>query len=109
MFKVLRLLLFSVGALLALNLVVSLDKDGNPTYTEWTKEQKDALYGIFKLFDPNKAGIDRAWLKKLNKGVGTNDLQKGLDALKADGLLESRNVAVPGVAIKVETFFWKGA
>ena len=103
----LGLLLVLVCGALALPVVVSFDKDGNPSYTEWTTEQKDALYSLFKSFDPKAEGIDRAWLKKLNKGVGTNDLQKGLDALLADGRITSRNVTVPGTKVQIETFFWK--
>lgn len=88
---------------------VSFDADGNPSYPEWTEEQKTALLALFKMFDPQGQGIDRAFLKQLNKGVGTNDLQKGLDALVAEGRLESR--LVPGNAghVKVEKFYQKGA
>lgn len=86
---------------------VTFDKDGNPSYPEWSAEQKNALYELLKSFDPNNEGIDRAFLKKLKKGVGTNDLQMGLNALVADGRLESRLAVMPGVHVKVEKFYWK--
>jgi hypothetical protein len=88
---------------------VSFDADGNPSYPAWSTDQKDALYNLLKSFDPTKVGLDRAFLKQLNKGVGTNDLQMGLDALIAEGRIESRRESMPGTIIKVEKFFWKGA
>ena len=85
---------------------VSFDKDGNPSYPEWTAEMKDALYNLFKSFDPQKKGIDRAFLKQLNKGVGTNDLQMGLDALVKEGRITSAKLPTVHPRVKVETFFW---
>lgn len=102
------LLFVLLCAALALPLAVTFDKDGNPSYTEWSSEQLDSLYQLFKNFDANKVGIDRAFLKQLNKGVGTNDLQKGLDGLMASGRLESKRVRPAGGAVAYETFFWKG-
>lgn len=87
---------------------VMFDVDGNPSYPEWSNDQKDALYNLLKSFDPTQVGIDRAFLKQLNKGVGTNDLQMGLNALITEGRIESRREVMPGVNIKVEKFFWKG-
>jgi len=88
---------------------VQFDADGNPSYPAWSKDQKDALYSLLKSFDPDSEGIDRAFLKQLNKGVGTNDLQMGLNALIAEGRIESRLADMPGAKVKIEKFYWKGA
>jgi len=86
---------------------VGYTESGEPIYAEWTTEMKNALYANFKFLDADGKGLDRSKLRAFYPILGWNDVQKGLDALIADGRLESRLVTVGGRS--VETFFWKGA
>lgn len=85
----------------------SFTEDGTPVYEEWTAEMKDALYANFKFLDATGAGLDRSKLRAFYPMLGWNDIQKGLDALIADGRLQSR-MGVIG-SRQVELFVWKGA
>lgn len=80
---------------------------GEPIYAEWTQEMKDALYANFKFLDTKREGLDRSKLRMFYPMLGWNDIQKGLEALIADGRLESR--VVPIGQGSAEAFFWKGA
>lgn len=82
-------------------------EDGTPVYAEWTQEMKDALAANFAFLDKEGKGLDRAKLRMFYPMLGWNDIQKGLDALIADGKLESKLVTVG--TRPVETFFLKGA
>lgn len=85
----------------------TFDADGNPVYAEWTSAMKDALHANFKVIDPNGAGADRSKLRLFYPMLGWNDIQKGVDALKADGRLTVKMLYVNGNP--VEAFVWKEA
>lgn len=106
--KLLGLVFVLAAALMALPLAVTFDQDGNPTYTPWTSEMKDAMYANFKLLDAAQAGLDRSKLRLFYPMIGWNDLQVGIDALIADGRLESKIIPVNGTT-PIEHFIWKGA
>lgn len=106
--KLFGILLVFVAALVALPLAVTFDADGNPSYTPWTDEMKDAMYANFKVLDAAGEGLDRSKLRLFYPMIGWNDLQVGIDALIADGRLESKIIAINGTT-PVEHFIWKGA
>lgn len=81
--------------------------DGTPVYAEWTTEMKNALHSNFQILDADAQGLDRSKLRAFYPMLGWNDVQKGIDALIADGRLESR-MALVG-SRQVEVFVWKGA
>lgn len=84
----------------------SFTEDGTPVYAEWTTEMKNALFANFKVLDASKEGLDRSKLRAFYPMLGWNDVQKGLEALVADGRLEvGKNLVGTRV---VEVFTWKG-
>jgi len=80
---------------------------GEPIYAEWTDEMKDALYANFKFLDKDAKGLDRSKLRVFYPMLGWNDVQKGLDALVADGRL-AIEIRPLNSKVNVETFVWKG-
>lgn len=86
---------------------IGYTETGEPIYAEWTQEMKDALHANFKFLDKEQEGLDRSKLRLFYPMLGWNDVQKGLDALIADGRLVSS--LVPNGPTSVEVFTWKGA
>jgi hypothetical protein len=80
----------------------SFDEQGNPVYQEWTQEMKDALVtSMTAIPTDDLGGVDRAKLRVFYPMLGWNDLQKGIDALIADGRLESKITSVGGRPVEV--------
>jgi hypothetical protein len=82
--------------------------EGEPIYAEWSVEAQNALHSQLKMIDPQQEGITRPQLRTFYPYMGWNDIQKGIEALKASGKLQSVISKPTGAKVAFEYFVWKG-
>lgn len=80
--------------------------EGSPVYAEWSAEAQTALHSQLRMLDPQQEGVTRPQLRVFYPYMGWNDIQKGIDALKAAGKVQSVVRQPKGAKVAFEYFVW---